>query len=107
VQQRSGSWFDPVLTDAFAQVAADAGFWATLASPEVTEAILALEPASNVVALDDDYLDDIAAAFGQVVEGMDIIKRILVMPKSQKADSPAMVGQMLATYVKILSVKRV
>jgi peptidyl-prolyl cis-trans isomerase A (cyclophilin A) len=47
------------------------------------------------------------AAFGQVVEGMDIIKRILVMPKSQKADSPAMVGQMLATYVKILSVKRV
>ena len=46
------------------------------------------------------------AAFGQVVEGMDIIKRILVMPKSQKADNPAMVGQMLATYVKILSVKR-
>ena len=47
------------------------------------------------------------AAFGQVVEGMDIVKRILVMPKSQKADNPAMVGQMLATYVKILSVKRV
>ncbi len=46
------------------------------------------------------------AAFGQVVEGMDIIKRTLVMPKSQKADSPAMVGQMLATYVKILSAKR-
>ncbi|WGM37429.1 peptidylprolyl isomerase [Caulobacter sp. NIBR1757] len=46
------------------------------------------------------------AAFGQVVEGMDIVKRILVMPKSQKADNPAMVGQMLATYVKILSVKR-
>lgn len=68
VRQRSGSWLDPVLTDAFAQVAADAGFWATLASPEVTEAILALEPASNVVALDDDYLDDIAAAFGQVVD---------------------------------------
>ncbi len=46
------------------------------------------------------------AAFGRVVEGMEIVKRILVMPKSQKADNPAMVGQMLATNVKILSVKR-
>ncbi|MDB5472140.1 MAG: peptidylprolyl isomerase [Caulobacter sp.] len=46
------------------------------------------------------------AAFGQVTQGMDIVKRILVMPKSQKADNPAMVGQMLETYVKILSVKR-
>lgn len=46
------------------------------------------------------------AAFGQVVEGMDLVRRILVMPKSQKADNPAMIGQMLETYVKILSVKR-
>lgn len=68
VRQRSGSWFDPALTGAFEQVALDPGFWATLASPEVTEAILELEPASHIVALDDDYLDDIAAAFGQVVD---------------------------------------
>lgn len=47
------------------------------------------------------------AAFGRVVEGMEMIRRILVMPKSQKADNPAMIGQMLETYVKILSVKRV
>lgn len=46
------------------------------------------------------------AAFGQVTQGMDIVKRILVMPKSQKADNPAMIGQMLATTVKVLSVKR-
>lgn len=46
------------------------------------------------------------AAFGRVTEGMDIVKRILVMPKSQKADNPAMVGQMLETYIKILTVKR-
>lgn len=68
VRQRSGSWFDPALVAAFERVAAEAGFWATLASPEVNAAILALEPASHVVALDDDYLDDIAAAFGQVVD---------------------------------------
>jgi peptidyl-prolyl cis-trans isomerase A (cyclophilin A) len=46
------------------------------------------------------------AAFGRVVEGMDIVKRILVMPKSQKADNPAMIGQMLEKYVPIQSVKR-
>ena len=43
-------------------------FWATLAAPDVMSAVLALEPASHVVELDDDYLDDIAAAFGQVVD---------------------------------------
>ena len=44
--------------------------------------------------------------FGRVVEGMEIVKRILVMPKSQKADNPAMIGQMLEKYVPIQSVKR-
>ncbi|RYF90573.1 MAG: peptidylprolyl isomerase [Caulobacteraceae bacterium] len=46
------------------------------------------------------------AAFGRVVEGMELVKRILVMPKSQKADNPAMIGQMLETFVPIQSVKR-
>jgi peptidyl-prolyl cis-trans isomerase A (cyclophilin A) len=46
------------------------------------------------------------AAFGRVAEGMEIVKRILVMPKSQKADNPAMIGQMLEKYVPIQSVKR-
>jgi HD-GYP domain-containing protein (c-di-GMP phosphodiesterase class II) len=68
VRQRTGGWFDPRLVAAFEQVALGDAFWATLASPEVDAAILALEPASHVVELDDDYLDDIAAAFGQVVD---------------------------------------
>lgn len=68
VRLRAGRWFDPQLVAAFEQVAAAPAFWATLASPEVNAAVLALEPASQVVALDDDYLDDIAAAFGQVVD---------------------------------------
>jgi HD-GYP domain-containing protein (c-di-GMP phosphodiesterase class II) len=52
----------------FDAVADDDAFWATLAAPDVMSAVLALEPASHVVELDDDYLDDIAAAFGQVVD---------------------------------------
>lgn len=68
IRLRAGRWFDPQLVEAFSRVAESDAFWATLASPEVAAAILALEPASHVAELDDDYLDDIAAAFGQVVD---------------------------------------
>ncbi len=64
---RAGRWFDPALVETFEMVADDA-FWETLAHPDVMAAVLALEPASHIVALDDDYLDDIATAFGQVVD---------------------------------------
>jgi putative nucleotidyltransferase with HDIG domain len=68
IARRRGSWFDPKLVDAFARVAADPEFWKTLASPGIEQAVFALEPAQDRVALDEDYLDDIAAAFGQVVD---------------------------------------
>lgn len=68
VRTRSGQWFDPALVQAFEQVARDDRFWATLAGPEVNPAVLALEPGRYEVPLDEDYLDDIAAAFGQVVD---------------------------------------
>jgi HD-GYP domain-containing protein (c-di-GMP phosphodiesterase class II) len=67
VRLRAGRWFDPALVEA-AEAVADDAFWAGLASSGVMAAVLALEPASHTVALDDDYLDDIAAAFGQVVD---------------------------------------
>nr|WP_159627568.1 HD-GYP domain-containing protein [Massilia puerhi] len=65
---RAGAWFDPRLVAAFEAVARDDAFWHTLASPGIDRAVLALEPAGHEVALDEDYLDDIAAAFGQVVD---------------------------------------
>lgn len=68
IRLRAGRWFDPQLVDAFEQIAEVEVFWTTLSSPQIGEAVLALEPASHIVALDDDYLDDIAAAFGQVVD---------------------------------------
>src|SRR5262249_4974931 len=43
-------------------------FWLTLGSPGVEAAVFAMEPGAGEVVLDDDYLDDIAAAFGQVVD---------------------------------------
>ena len=68
IQLRAGRWFDPQLVKAFGKVADSADFWATLGDPGIIDAVLILEPAANVVALDDDYLDDISAAFGQVVD---------------------------------------
>ena len=68
IRARRGQWFDPALVDAFELVAQDAAFWMTLASGAVDRAVLALEPAGHAVDLDDDYLDDIATAFGQVVD---------------------------------------
>ncbi len=68
VRSRSGSWFDPALVDAFKRVAAEAEFWNCLESEDVESRVFAMEPAAGRVVLDDDYLDDIAAAFGQVVD---------------------------------------
>jgi peptidyl-prolyl cis-trans isomerase A (cyclophilin A) len=46
------------------------------------------------------------AAFGQVVEGMDVVKKILASPVSATKGDGAMKGQMLDPVVKILKVRR-
>jgi len=47
------------------------------------------------------------AAFGHVIQGIDIVKKMLAAPRSDKSPSPAMKGQMLASPVKIISARRV
>ena len=47
------------------------------------------------------------AAFGHVVAGMDVVKRILAAPTSPTAGLGVMKGQMIAAPVKILTVRRV
>lgn len=68
VRQRAGRWFDPQLVQAFERAAQASPFWPMLTAADIDQAVLALEPASHEVPVDDDYLDDIAAAFGQVVD---------------------------------------
>ncbi|WP_374555324.1 HD-GYP domain-containing protein [Aquitalea pelogenes] len=68
VQQRAGNWFDPQLVASFASVASDETFWQVLESTAVDQAVLALEPAQHQVEVDEDYLDEIAEGFGQVVD---------------------------------------
>jgi HD-GYP domain-containing protein (c-di-GMP phosphodiesterase class II) len=68
VRQRSGTWFDPRLSAAFHRVASEPRFWQTLCAADLEQAMFALEPARHVAVVDEDYLDDIAAAFAQVID---------------------------------------
>ncbi|MBS0346194.1 MAG: HD domain-containing protein [Proteobacteria bacterium] len=68
VADRAGTWFDPAVVGAFRHCAERADFWEHLASPDLAQAVFALEPGQYAVPLDEDYLDEIAEAFGQVVD---------------------------------------
>jgi peptidyl-prolyl cis-trans isomerase A (cyclophilin A) len=46
------------------------------------------------------------AAFGQVVSGMPVVKKILALPTNGKTSEPAMKGQIISPPVQILSMKR-
>jgi HD-GYP domain-containing protein (c-di-GMP phosphodiesterase class II) len=68
VRHRAGTWFDPRLVAAFERVADRTGFWDALAGGNLQQAIYALEPAQSLRLVDEDYLDDIAEAFAQVID---------------------------------------
>jgi HD-GYP domain-containing protein (c-di-GMP phosphodiesterase class II) len=68
IENRTGTWFDPRLSAAFAKIAERAEFWQKLRADDLQKAIFALEPAQTTSMVDDDYLDDIAAAFAQVID---------------------------------------
>ncbi|MDO9394168.1 MAG: HD-GYP domain-containing protein, partial [Methylotenera sp.] len=68
IHKRRGTWYDPEAVDAFMAVAQSADFWSILNSPDVEALVFALEPGGQQVPLDEDYFDDIAEAFGKVVD---------------------------------------
>ncbi len=68
IRNRTGTWFEPRVAEAFERVAADPEFWRMLRSDELQTAIFELEPAKGRSLVDEDYLDDIAAAFAKVID---------------------------------------
>ncbi len=68
IARRAGGWLDPQLCAAFATLSAAPEFWDDLAAPDVATRLLSLAPALRQVIVDEDYLDDIAIAFGQVID---------------------------------------
>jgi putative nucleotidyltransferase with HDIG domain len=68
IDNRSGTWFDPSLVKTFKAVAARPSFWDAMRGDDLRDIILELEPKNANINFDEDYLDDIAAGFAQVVD---------------------------------------
>ena len=68
IKNRSGTWFDPEIAAAFHIVSGRPSFWDSLNSPDLNEIIYDIEPAHHVAPVDEDYLDDIASGFAEVVD---------------------------------------
>ncbi|MES1167011.1 MAG: HD domain-containing phosphohydrolase, partial [Pseudomonadota bacterium] len=68
IARRAGSWFDPALVAKFTIAQGRRGFWEGLASTQLETTILDLEPAQHAKPLDEEFLDDIAEAFADVVD---------------------------------------
>jgi HD-GYP domain-containing protein (c-di-GMP phosphodiesterase class II) len=68
VTSRSGRWFDPDLAALLAEMGQDAQFWAPLLADDLNRQVVDLEPRSLMRAVDEDYLDAIAAGFARVVD---------------------------------------
>ena len=68
LRARSGTWFEPRLVAACERAATVPGFWTMLDSPELALAVVDLSPDDERLPIDDDYLDEVAAAFAKVVD---------------------------------------
>jgi HD-GYP domain-containing protein (c-di-GMP phosphodiesterase class II) len=68
VRARRGRWFDPGLVTAFACVAADDSVWRRVTSRELDREVSDVEPQVLHFAVDEQRLDQIAAAFAGVVD---------------------------------------
>lgn len=68
VKRRSGVWLDPQLVRAFEEVARDGRLWEALRSPYLAARLVAAAPTDRDILADEDFLDAIASAFGQVID---------------------------------------
>jgi HD-GYP domain-containing protein (c-di-GMP phosphodiesterase class II) len=68
VEARTTTWFDPTLVDVFSALAEDEVFWATLASPDLPQIVMGLEPTDIRRTADDAYLDDVSLGFAKVID---------------------------------------
>ncbi|WP_297110536.1 HD domain-containing protein [uncultured Devosia sp.] len=68
ISERSGRWFDPRLVAQMKALGGDDAFWDVLRANDLAERVVALEPKALARAVDEDYLDEIAAGFAQVVD---------------------------------------
>ncbi len=75
INNRSGTWFAPDLVEVFNALSDSNEFWHDLGSAELGGLVLQLEPTEEIRLVDDDYLDDIATAFAQVIDAKSTFTR--------------------------------
>lgn len=68
ITSRSGTWFDPDLVSAFMKVQKQKNFWELLTDNNLEAEVFSMRPAFIAKAVDEDFLDDIAKAFAEVVD---------------------------------------
>lgn len=65
---RAGSWFDPVLVEAFDDAQQNPLFWAELETNRLEQRVSELEPSDRIVEASDEHLDHVAQAFARVID---------------------------------------
>lgn len=68
ISGRSGGWFDPALVSALKAASAAPDFWTRLKDPDLEEYVFDLDPSEATETVDEEYLDEIASAFSDVVD---------------------------------------
>jgi putative nucleotidyltransferase with HDIG domain len=68
LRRRRGTWFDPELVRAMETIEKDVVFWAGLVPAATLQLVSSLEPGDRVIRADARRLDDVAAAFAQVID---------------------------------------
>ncbi|RIX27128.1 HD-GYP domain-containing protein [Sphingomonas edaphi] len=68
LRRRAGVWLDPELVDVACRLGAEESFWSELQAPGLEARAAVFAPPTEAVLVDDDYLDDIARAFGEVID---------------------------------------
>ncbi len=66
-RRRAGTWFDPAIVDAFLRAASDEALWFALDEGAETLAV-AEAGKEDTFDVDEDYLDEVAQAFADVVD---------------------------------------
>lgn len=68
LRDRRGRWFDPALVDMVVGWQHDRAWWAALSSEEVGSKVVAAEPAERERQVDEAGLDNVAQAFGDIID---------------------------------------
>jgi len=68
LRDRSGTWFDPELVRATADLEKDEALWKLIQEDGVREEVIGLEPVGGLLCVDEGGLDNVCEAFASVID---------------------------------------